>query len=70
MCGCGQVETEGDVLFEWYRYGQEGERWRGTIEILKDDMCEYAAIKWCHADSEIEKDTMRYLRVLWNSRPI
>ena len=40
-----------------------------TIERLKDDMCEYEVIKGYHVDSdEIKKETMGYLRVLWNSR--
>ena len=43
--------------------------WRGTIEKLKDDMCEYEVIKGYHVDNdEIEKETMRYLRIMWNSR--
>ena len=45
MCGCGQMETEEHVLFECNRYGQERERWRGTVERLKVDMCEYEGIK-------------------------
>ena len=63
------METEEHVLFECNRYGQERERWRGTIKGLNDGMCEYEVIKGYHVDNdEIGKETMRYLRVLWNSR--
>ena len=63
------METEEHVLFECNRYGQERERWRVTIERLKDGMCQYEVIKGYHVDSdEIETETMSYLRVLWNSR--
>ena len=34
------MEIEEHVLFECNRYGQERERWRGTVERLKVDMCE------------------------------
>ena len=69
LCGCGQVEAEEHVLFECNRYGQERERWRGTLEILEDDMCEYEVIKGYHVDNdELEKETMRYLGEMWNSR--
>ena len=69
LCGCGQVETEEHVLFECNQYGQERERWRGTIERLEDDMCQYEVIKGYHVDNdEMEKATMRYLRGMWNSR--
>ena len=69
LCGCGQVETEEHVLFECNRYRQERERWRGTTERLEDDMCEDEVIKRYHvANDEMEKETMRYLRGMWNSR--
>ena len=69
LCGCGQVETEEHVLFECNRYGQEREQWGGTIERLKDDMCEYEVIKGYLVDNDkMEKETMRYLRGKWNSR--
>ena len=62
--GCGQVETEEHVLFEYNRNGQER-----TIERLKDRMCEYEIIKGYHVENdEIEEEAMRYVRVLWNSR--
>ena len=36
---------------------------------LKDGMDEYELIKGYHVRSdEIEKETMRYMRVMWNSR--
>ena len=69
VCGYEQVETDEHVLFECNLYGQERERWKGTIERLKDGMREYEVIKRYHVNSdEIEKETMGYLRVLWNSR--
>ena len=38
-------------------------------EGLKDGMGEYELIKGYHVISdEIEKETMRYMRVMWNSR--
>ena len=57
------METEEHVLFERNRYGQERERWRGTIERLEDDMYEYEFIKGYHVDNdEMKRETMRYLR--------
>ena len=57
------METDKHLLFECNQYGQERERWRGTIEILKDGMCKYEIIKGYHAASdEIEQETMRYLK--------
>ena len=36
---------------------------------MKDDMNEYDVIKGYHLESdEIEKETIRYLRVMWNNR--
>ena len=35
---CGQVETDEHVLFECNRYGQEQERWRGSIKRLNYDI--------------------------------
>ena len=68
-CGYGLVETEMHVLFECTLYEEERERWRGTVGYLKDGMDEYELIKWYHVRSdEIEKETMRYMRVMWNSR--
>ena len=44
-------------------------RWRGAVRDLKDGMEEYETIKGYRVRSEkIEKETMRYLRVMWNSR--
>ena len=38
---------------------------------LKCDMCEYEVIKGYHVDNdEIEKETIRYLRVMLNSRHV
>ena len=69
LSGCGQVETDEHVLFECNLDGQEWERWRAIIKRLKDGMCEYEVMKGYHVEcNEIEKETMRYLRVLWNSR--
>ena len=69
LCECGQVETGEPVLFECNRYGQERERWRGTVERLKYVMCVYGVTIVYDVDSdELEKETMRYLIVLWNSR--
>ena len=69
LCGCGQEETEERGLFECNRYGQKRERWSGTIKRLNDGMCEYEVMKGYHVESdEIEKETMRYLRVFWYSR--
>ena len=57
------------VLFECTLYGKEIGRWRGAVRDLKDGMEEYEIIKGYRARSEnIEKETMRYLRVMWNSR--
>ena len=50
-------------------YGQERERCIGTIKILKYVMCEYEVIQWFHVESdEIGKETVKYLRILWNCR--
>ena len=50
-------------------YEEERERWRGAVGYLKDGMDEYEIIKGYHAKSdETEKETMRYMRVMWNSR--
>ena len=66
LCGCGQVETEEHV--ECNRYEQERERWKGKIKRLKDGICEYEVIKGYNVESDgIERETMWYLRVLWNS---
>ena len=69
-CRCGLVETEKHVLFEYTLYGEETGRWRGAVRDLKDGMEEYEIIKGYRARSEkkIEKETMRYLRVMLNSR--
>ena len=68
-CGCGLVETEMHVLFECTLYEEERERWRGAVGYLKDGMDEYELIKGYDVRSdEIEKETMRYIRVMWNSR--
>ena len=41
----------------------------GDVGYLKDGMDEYELIKGHHVRSdEIEKETMRYMRVMWNSR--
>ena len=66
-CGCGLVETEMHMLFECTLY--EGERWRGAVGYLKDGMDEYELIKGYHVRSdEIKKETMSYMRGMWNSR--
>ena len=66
---CGQLETKEHVLFECNRYGQERERWRGTIKGQNAGMCEYEVIQGYQAESEeIRKERMSYLRVSWNSR--
>ena len=68
-CGCGLVETEMQVLFECTLYEEERERWGGAVGYLKDGMDEYELIKGHHVRSdEIEKETIRYMRVMWNSR--
>ena len=68
-CGCGLVETEMHVLFECTLYGEERERWRGAVGDMMDGVDEYEIIKGYHVKSdEIEKETMRYMRVMWNSR--
>ena len=42
---------------------------KGAVGYLKDGMDEYELIKGYHVRSdEIEKETMRYMRVMWNSR--
>ena len=47
----------------------EGGGLRGTIERLEDDMSKFEVIKGYHVDNdEMEKETMRYLRGMWNSR--
>ena len=64
-CGCGLVETEMHVLFECTLYEEERERWRGAVGYLKDGMDEYELIKGYHVRSdEIEKETMKYMRVM------
>ena len=69
LCGCGLVEIEMYVLFDCTLYEEELERWRGAVGYLKDDMDEYERIKGYHVRSdEIEKETIRYMRVMWNSR--
>ena len=66
---CGLVETEKHVLFECNLYGEERRRWRGSVRDSKDDMEEYYIIKGYRVRNEkIEKETMIYLRVMWNSR--
>ena len=59
--GCGQVETENHVLFECNRYREE--------RLRRDGMHEYDVIKGYKLESAgIEKETMRFLRVMWNNR--
>ena len=67
---CGAFGRAGPTYVECTLYGEERGRWRGTVRDLKDGMEEYAIIKGYRVTSEkkIEKETMRYLRVLWNSR--
>ena len=70
-CGCGLVETEMHVLFDCTLYEEERERWIGVVGYLKYGMEEYVLIKGYHVRSdeiEKEKETLRYLRVMWNSR--
>ena len=70
-CRCGLLETEKHVLFECTLYVEEREGWGRTVRDLKDGMEEYEIIKGYRVRSEkIEKETMRYLRVMWNSRQI
>ena len=58
-----------NVLFECTLYEEERERWRWAVGYLKDGMGEYEIIKGYHMISDgIEKETMRYMRVMWNSR--
>ena len=67
---CGLVETEKHVSFECTLYGEERGRWRGAVRDLKDGMEEYEMIKgyYVRSKKKIEKETMRYLRVMWNCR--
>ena len=58
MCGCGQVETEEHILFECNGYRQEREQWRGTIERLKEGMCEYKVIKWYHVVIKLKRNQL------------
>ena len=45
------------------------EKEKGTVGDLMDGMDEYEIIKGYHVRSdEIEKETLRYMRVMWNSR--
>ena len=42
---------------------------KGTVGDLMDGMDEYEIIKGYHVRSdEIEKETLRYMRVMWNRR--
>ena len=67
-CGCGKVVTEEHVLFECNCYREELLRWRGVIK-MKDGRHEYDVIKGYKLKSaEIEKETMQFLRVMWNNR--
>ena len=64
------VDTEIHVLFECTLCEEERERWRWALGYLKDGMDEYEIIKRYHVRSdEIEKETMRYMRVMLNSSP-
>ena len=66
--GCGLGETKMHVLCECTLYGEEREIWRGVVRDLKDGMNEYEIIKGHHVKSdEREKETMRYMRLMWNS---
>ena len=68
-CGCGLVETVMHVLFECTLYEEERERWKGAVGYLKDAMDEYELIKGYHVRcDEIEKETMIYMKVMWNNR--
>ena len=63
------VEGERGLVGMIQLYEEERERWRGAVGYLKDGMDEYELIKGYHVRSdEIEKETMRYMRVMWNSR--
>ena len=66
-CGAfGSAWPTAPAYVECTLYGEERGRWRGAVRDLKDGMEEYAIIKgYCVTK---EKETMRYLRVLWNSR--
>ena len=56
------------MQFECNRYGKERGRWRGVIE-MKDGRHEYDVMKGYKLESdEIKKETMRFLRVMWNNR--
>ena len=64
-----KVNAEKHVLLECTLYGEERGRWRGAVRDLKDGMDEYEIIKGYHFRSDkIQKETIRYLRVMWNSR--
>ena len=65
MIVCVVVEDEMHVLLECMLY--EEERWRGAVGYLKDGIDEYEIIKGYHVRSD-EIETMRYMRVMWNSR--
>ena len=57
------------MLIKYALYGKERGIWREAVRDLKDGMAEYKTIKGHHAkNEEIEKETLRYLRVMWNSR--
>ena len=57
------------VLFECIVYDEEIGRWRGVVGYLRDGRDNYEIIKGYYVRSdEIEKETMRYMRVMWNSR--
>ena len=73
MVNAGHLEVLGPLASAYVEctlYGEERGRWRGAIRDFKDDMEEYEIIKGyrVRTEKEIEKETMRYLRVLWNSR--
>ena len=70
-CGAfGSARPTAPAYIECTLYGEERGRWRGAVKDLKDGMEEYEIIKGYRVRSEkkIEKETMRFLRVLWNSR--
>ena len=57
------------MLFECTLYEEKIERWRGAVGYLMDGMDEYELLKGYNVRSdEIEKETMRHMRVMWNSR--